>query len=205
MKYQLFVASLGNQVCFSTKEIMLHRPDISYVQLSRWQKKWYITKVKKGWYVIKKNIKTAFDYYYIAQTIYSPSYLSLESALSYYGLIPEGVMMNTMITTRKTHDFSSPIWFFRYHHIKKSLFRGYTLVSFHAQTIKIWYQEKVILDYLYLHPEINSPEAIYERRIDLLELQSSLDIKRFNLYLEKFHSKALKKRALLLLSLINNA
>ena len=42
----------------------------------------------------------------VANKIYSPSYISLETALSYYGLIPESVYALTSVSTRKTISFN---------------------------------------------------------------------------------------------------
>lgn len=53
----------------------------------------------------------------LSQMIYSPSYVSLESALSEHGLIPEGVYSTTSVTTLESKEFYTPFDRFSYDHI----------------------------------------------------------------------------------------
>ena len=61
-----------------------------------------IIRVKKGLYVFgKDSLGPAYSKEILANMIYGPSYISLEFALSYYGLIPERVDTVTSITNKK--------------------------------------------------------------------------------------------------------
>jgi hypothetical protein len=53
----------------------------------------------------------------IANPLYGPSYISLEYALSYYGLIPERVESITSVTTKRSKKFITPLGSFSYEHI----------------------------------------------------------------------------------------
>ncbi len=64
----------------------------------------------------------------IANKLYAPSYVSFEMALSYYGLIPEGVYAITSATSKKTATFQTPIGKFSYRTLKPQLFFGYNQV-----------------------------------------------------------------------------
>ncbi|MDR0368965.1 MAG: hypothetical protein LBH96_00015 [Candidatus Peribacteria bacterium] len=61
--------------------------------------------------------------YQSSNQICQPSYISLESALRQYDLIPEGVFVTTACTTKKTQILSGEIGTFHYSHLKPSLFR----------------------------------------------------------------------------------
>jgi hypothetical protein len=50
----------------------------------------------------------------MANLIYGPSYVSMDSALSYYGLIPEGVTTTTSITTKRAKRFSNSFGVYNY-------------------------------------------------------------------------------------------
>jgi hypothetical protein len=100
---------------------------------------------------IKPDESTLFE---ISNLIYSPSYVSLESALSYYGLIPEAVFSINSVSTRKTAVFKTPLAVFNYRKIKKSLFFGYILQKYNNKSYKIASPEKAILDYFYHRAEI---------------------------------------------------
>lgn len=87
---------------------------------------------------------------FIAKEIYSPSYVSLEYALSIYGLIPERVVDVTSVTTKKPIEFKNKLGVFIYQHIKENCFTGFIekedengLVYFIATP------EKAVADFLY--------------------------------------------------------
>ncbi len=50
----------------------------------------------------------------LASLVYGPSYISLEYALGFYGLIPERVESITCITTKRNKEFQTPIGTFAY-------------------------------------------------------------------------------------------
>lgn len=55
----------------------------------------------------------------LANTLYGPSYVSLEWALHYYGLIPERVGQVTSVTTRSGWSVKTPLGTFSYEHLNK--------------------------------------------------------------------------------------
>lgn len=74
-----------------------------------------IVRIKKGLYCFSEDFrKEALSREYIANLVYGPSYISLEYALSYHGLIPERVNTLTSVTTRRTRKFDTPIGVFTY-------------------------------------------------------------------------------------------
>jgi len=99
-------------------------------QLYRWQKKRLIIQLKRGVYLLNENDrKIKPSRIFIASQLYSPSYISMEYALSFYGLIPERVADITSITTKKTTKFKNELGNFVYQHIKPETFRGFKSVK----------------------------------------------------------------------------
>jgi len=112
--------------------------------------------IKKGvyassYYVNDIKEKGFFDLYLkkLANFLRQPSYISLETALSYYGLIPEESFNITSITLKSTRFYKSNLATFFYRNIKKELFFGFDekkAVFF----VKIATKAKALFDYLYL-------------------------------------------------------
>lgn len=87
--------------------------------------------------------------FFIANKIHEPSYISLNSALSHYGIIPEVVYATTSITTKTSREFDTPQGNFIYQRIKKSAFTGYGLSLIDKEKVLIAKPEKALADYLY--------------------------------------------------------
>jgi predicted transcriptional regulator of viral defense system len=151
MNYLLFKKALEQFPVFSSKDIKKQFSDFDNRRLVEWQRKGYIIKLRRGFYCFEETQKGESFRYFSANKIYSPSYISLESALSYYNLIPEGVFTTTSLTTRNTTSFSTPVGSFSYRNVKAQLFFGYRLLNIQGHTIKMADPEKSILDYLYLN------------------------------------------------------
>jgi len=77
-----------------------------------------LTSVKKGLYiagpVVRANKPEPF---LMANHILGPSYISMDAALSYYGLIPERVYEISSITTKASRKFVTPMGLFSYTHL----------------------------------------------------------------------------------------
>ena len=89
------------------------------VQLSLWKKKGLLRPLRRGLYVLNaEDRRVEPSPFYLANQIYFPSYVSLESALAFYGFIPEFVAATTSVTTRKTCRFENEFGIFTYQHIR---------------------------------------------------------------------------------------
>lgn len=178
---------------FSTQDIRKWDSGFDARRLVEWQQKGYICRVINRWYVFAKILRQE-ELLIISNRIYSPSYISLQWAMSHYRLIPEGVYTITAITSLKTQDFNTDIATFSYKHVKPSLMFGYRLVSFENTMYKLAEPEKLILDYLYLNPDVNSLEDIESLRLNVAELKSLLEKQKLQDYLAMFKNKSLEKR-----------
>jgi len=179
---------------FSIQDIEKINPSFHKQRLSEWQKKGYIKKIRQGFYYFSDIQINEQALFIIANTIYSPSYISLEMALSVYGLIPEAVYSITSVTSQKTHTFKTTVGHFIYQHIKPELLFGYELREHSNQRYMIAEMEKALLDYFYLHPHIKNREDFEGLRFNVSELKSKIHMDRFKKYLAAFQCKALSAR-----------
>ena len=179
---------------FSVQDILKWDPAFDTRRLVEWQKKNYVKRIVNRWYLF---VDTRLDenlLYLIANRIYSPSYVSFESALAYYRLIPEGVYTTTSATTLKTNHFTTSLGAFNYRHLKPELMFGYRLVEVAGQRFKMAEPEKLLLDYMYLNTELQSANDFESLRINQAELRTLLNESRLIEYLALFENKALEKR-----------
>ncbi|MBN1694401.1 hypothetical protein JW879_03260 [candidate division WOR-3 bacterium] len=173
--------------------------------LNEWQDKGYIKKVIDKYYIfsdLELNENVLFE---IANRIYSPSYISLEMALSYYHLIPESVYIVTSVTTRKTNSFDTKIGSFDYRTVKPELFFGYSIENYGDKHYKIASIEKSILDYLYLNPGVREKADFESLRINYDEFRSNIDPEKIDSYLSVFRQKTLKRRVDSFMGYMKNA
>lgn len=170
--------------------------------MDRWGKKGYLKKLKQGYYYFPHQELNQDFLFYTANKIYSPSYVSLEMALKYYGLIPEEIFQITSVSTRKTISFETPVGNFSYRHIKPSFYWGYNLIDFAGQKILLADPEKAVLDYLYLNTKLKTADDFLGMRVNVREFRSLIVVKRLQEYLKNFGDKQLSKRAKLFLTTI---
>lgn len=103
-------------------------------------------KLRNGAYLIKDSYVPPF---FIANKLYEPSYISLNTALSHYDIIPEVVYATTSVTTKISREFNTPKGAFVYQRIKKPAFTGYSLKIIDKENVLIADPEKALADYLY--------------------------------------------------------
>ncbi len=171
MNFPAFKAQFEKSLVVPIVEIKKLYPSFDTKALVRWQKQGYIIKVKNGFYTFANRQYTTLDLYRVANLLYTPSYISLQSALSFYSIIPEAVISITSISTNKTTAFTTPLAHCMYQSVKKKLFFGYQLLSHPNGAVRMANPEKAVLDYLYLNPAIKKIEDIEALRWNIPVLQ----------------------------------
>ena len=184
---------------FSIWDVEKQFPSMNLMNLVRWQKKGYISKLRNKWYVFNDTESRENVEWLAANLIYAPSYISLHTALSWYNLIPEMIATTTSVTTLKTNKFSTPLGNFDYHSIKPDIFGfGCVLENMDALTgnsrkIMVATPRKAILDFFYINSFYNSEQDFIDLRLNDSELSKYLN-EDFYQYLEKYQNKALKRK-----------
>ena len=195
MQYLEIKENLKKFIVISRRDILKVDPDFHDQRLSEWQKKGYIKKVVKGYYIFSDLEINEYVLFEIANKIYNPSYISSEMALSYYHFIPESVYGITSVSTRRTYSFKTPIAEFIYKTIKPQLFLGYELIKYNNNKyIKIASLEKAILDYFYLHSDIKGENDFASLRLNKEIFLKEFNEEKLNKFLERFAQKSLTKR-----------
>jgi len=108
-----------------------------------------IIRVKKGLYVFgDKYRKHPYSKELLANLVYGPSYVSLDYALAYYGLIPERVEALTSVTPNRPRRFSTPVGLFIYRRVPSRAYEvGMVRVEGeHGQAFLIASPEKALAD-----------------------------------------------------------
>jgi len=188
---------------FSINDLKQIDPQFEKKKIYLWKKNWLIKNIYKWYYVLNsQKIDTNF-LYKIANIIYSPSYIWLESALSYYNLIPEAVYTITNITTKKTNEINNIFLNISYRTIKTDLFWWYKIVTINNNAFLISEIEKTLLDYFYLNKQINDENDIIWLRLNWEILRQNIDREKLTKYLNVFNKKFLTKKIELLLNLLD--
>lgn len=114
--------------------------------------------LRRGLYVIGPNIDLPQpEPFLIANHLRGPSYVSLESALSYWNMIPERVYEISSVTTKTSKQYKTPVGRFSYQQLKTPYYSyGIKNIEYSPkQTILIASREKALCDKIVLTPKIN--------------------------------------------------
>ena len=185
---------MKNFLIFSLDDIRKVDSDFYRQRLNEWQDRSYIKKVIKEYYIFSDLEINESVLFVIANRIFDPSYISLEMALSYHGLIPESVYGITSVSSRKTYAFNSKLAKFNYRKIKPELMFGYQLVKYQNHNFKIAEIEKAILDFFYVNSKLKTESEFEELRINRDTFQERVDVKKLKIYLAQYKNKALERR-----------
>jgi hypothetical protein len=136
-----------------------------------------IIHIRRGLYCLApKYQKKKLNLYALAEHIYGPSYVSLESALSWHGWIPEAVYTLTSASLGKSKEFKTPLGAFSYSRVPQKVFySGVERLSDEAGDAFMMAQPiKALADYVYVHKKdwTGLTPAAKDLRIELDELES---------------------------------
>ena len=196
MRFLEFKQQLDDLPAFNLNDIRKIDPGFYKPQLTYWQEKGWVKPIAGGYYAFGDVQVNQNLLYFIANKIIQPSYISLESALAYYQIIPERVYGVTSVTSKKTSQFESDWGIFSYRSVKPNLMFGYKVLrSNPGEVVLMASLEKAILDYLYLNSHIDSLEDFEGLRWDQEALVGLRHNATFDSMLSRFGKKALNHRA----------
>lgn len=181
--------------CFNINQVLLWEKDFDRNNLTRWCRRGLLVKLRNQYYAFPEYRQMPDFSRYIANRIYTPSYISLHSALSFYGMIPEEVVQLTSVTTLKTAHFENDFGTFYYQNVKTPLYFGFEIKTMQGgRGLLFATPEKALLDLLYLNPYYKTEQDMEELRLDEDYMQNELNIERLNNYLSKMKSKTLEQK-----------
>lgn len=135
-----------------------------YKKIQRLEEKQLIKRIIKGKY--RFLLGSANDFV-LANYFCHPSYISLESALSFYGIITGFSYKITSLTTKKSRSFDIDKKEFCYSQINKNFFWGYEK----KDNFLIADKEKALLDYIYF--SLKGLRDLDWKEIELNEIDKS--------------------------------
>jgi len=168
--------------------------------LSRQAKQGAMLHLRKNLYVAKSYLdaverKGLFSEYveFVANKLYSPSYLSLDYVLHEHNMLTEIPRNITCVALRKTDRFSNDLGHFIYHKIKEELFSGFKVMKKGDFSILKATKAKALFDFLYFRKRLLvDKRAVKELRLNMDELTAG-DWKEFEEYIELEGSPRMKE------------
>lgn len=149
-----------------------------------------IIRLKNGLYVVDPKVShVALSTELIANHLYTPSYISMQTALRYYGLIPEAVYTIQSMTLKHSRNFDTPVGRFVYKTIAREAFPvGVKSVNEHGFAFVMATPEKAICDLIANSPKVNlrylkDVEVYFEEDIRMeMEDFLNMDVSVFERY-----------------------
>ncbi len=150
--------------------------DTGRMQIARWVKMQRLVRLKNGLYVLKGPLdRGEIPVFYIANRFYLPSYISLESALSYYDLIPEQTFAAISVCSKPTRKYVVLRTSYVFRSVQPGFLTGYVVEKEMGFDVRIAEREKAAIDYLYF--------TIIDRTVPLERLDlKGLDYKKMYQY-----------------------
>ncbi len=183
MKFEELLKVINGEQLF--KSSLLLAGDITaasvHSQLSRWVLKNKLFQLRRGLYAVAGPYRETEPHpFLIANMLKKASYISLESALEYYGIIPEYVPVITSVTTGRPEEINTRLGKFKFRHLKKELFWGYIEMEIIKGTrVFIASTEKALLDLMYITPQSDNMEFIKELRLQNTEKINTDILKKY--------------------------
>jgi len=169
MKFEDLLALAGKQPLFETGLLLtgnVNRADVLR-QLSRWARAGKIRQLRRGLYTLAPPYQQVAPHpFTIANALIAGSYVSGQSALAHYGLIPEYAPRILSVTTLRAAQWDE----FYFRRVASKLFFGYQSIDLpQGQSAFIAAPEKALLDLAHFTPNSDSANYLSQLRLQNLE------------------------------------
>ncbi len=173
MDFGRLIEIVGDEPVFETGLLLAGDADPADVrrQLSRWTKAGRLYQLRRGLYALAPPFQKVKPHpFLVANRMVRGSYVSLQSALAHYDLIPEYVPVVTSVTTGRPARWKTPLGVYEFRHIKADMLRGYRLVDVGGnQAAFVATPGKALLDLIHLQPGGDAQEYLQELRLQNLD------------------------------------
>jgi len=154
------------------------------VRLYEWRKAGKLLALRRGMYTLAAPYRRSVVHpALLSNQLYTPSYLSLHWALSFYGLIPEKTVVYTAVTPRVPRTFENDFGVYRYSNLKQEFFFGYRTVDMGGEKVFVARPEKALLDLWHLHSGVWDADRMVEMRFQGFD---AVSMKRLRDYSNRF-------------------
>ena len=183
MKFENLIEVVQDEPVFDTGLLLSGQVDPNDIrrQLTRWTNSGRLIQLRRGLYSLAPPYqKVKAHPFVIANRLVGGSYVSLQSGLAHYGLIPEFVPTVVSVCSSRPRQWSTPLGSFLFRHVDRKHLRGYQSLELGGgQSAVVALPEKALLDLIYLTPGGDSIEYIRSLRLQNLELLSRDQLKGF--------------------------
>jgi predicted transcriptional regulator of viral defense system len=194
MEFERLLELVGDDPVFETALLLAGKvnPEIVRMQLARWMNSGRVHQLRRGLYMIAPPYQKVKPHpFMVANRMQRASYVSGQSALAFYGLIPEVVPVTLSVTAGRPERLDTPLGVFEFRHVKPGLLRGYRMTDLGlSQQALVATPEKALLDLVYLQPGGDTPNYIHELRLQNLE---RLDLDELHRQAEIFNTPKLRR------------
>jgi hypothetical protein len=196
MKWPTLLQTVGGEPVFETGLLLAGDVDPKHVrrQLSRWVAAGRLFQLRRGLYALAPPYRLRPPHpFLVANRMSRPSYVSLESALAYHGLIPEHVPITTSVGTGRPDRWQTPLGTFQLRHVSRSWFGGW--VDFRleqGERAALATPEKALLDLVHLTDGGDRLELLASLRLQHLE---TIDLGRLGALADASGSPKLRRAA----------
>ncbi len=169
MEFSKLLDLVGDEPVFETGLLLAGdvNPNMVRIQLNRWTKSGKLYQLRRGLYALAPPYQKVKPHpFLIANRLQKGSYVSCQSALSFYGLIPEVVFTTVSVTTGRSNQRETMMGRFSFLHIKQANFRGYHMVNLGGQQALVATPEKALLDLVSLQ-EKGEPSEFLQSDVSL--------------------------------------
>jgi len=181
-------------------------------KINKLMRKGDIVRIRKGLYTFGRSFRLGpLSGELLANLIHGPSYISLEYALSYHGLIPERVSTVTSVALGRSRKFDTPVGTFTYHSLALQRYAvGAELVESPTGSFLIACAEKALADKVWTDKRFSGakcsdfgPYLETDLRIDFAQL-ASLDQSCFERIQQAYNSRKIRSLFRFLSSLLED-
>ncbi len=209
MEFEKLLELVGDEPVFETALLLAGKvnPDSVRLQLTRWTKNGRVYQLRRGLYAIAPPYQKVKPHpFLIANRMQRASYVSGQSALAFYGLIPDTVQSTLSVTVGRPERVDTPLGVFEFRHIKPDLLQGYRMTPLNGskspeQHAFVAIPEKALLDLVYLQAGGDRPAYLRELRLQNLE---RLDIDVLRRQAETFNTAKLQRAVNAIIHLVNS-
>ncbi len=206
MEFERLLELVGDEPVFETALLLAGtvNPIIVRLQLTRWTKSGRLYQLRRGLYAIAPPYQKVKPHpFLIANRMQRASYVSGQSALAFYGLIPDTMQVTLSVTAGRPESLKTPLGVFEFRHVKPELLRGYRMTALQGskmpeQQALVATPEKALLDLVYLQPRGDSLAYLRELRLQNLE---RLDLDALRYQVEILNTLKLRRAANLIIGL----
>jgi len=192
MNFEKLLFMVGDQPCFELAmltQLSDEKRESLRARLYQWRKSGKVLPLRRGMYAIAEPYRrTPVDPAQLSNLLYTPSYLSLQWALSFHGLIPEKTVAFTAITSRVPRTFNNAFGTYAYRNIKQAAFFGYESAVLEQQPVMMALPEKALLDLWHLNRSEWNADRMREMRF---QNHGLVDDKKLAGFAERFQSPRL--------------